>query len=92
MSKLMNLAVALAAFIGGMIANDSYRNKRTVENVAPHIDKLTSRVDKLDVEMDSLAAVRCINVTTPRFDVSIYPVENLGTRKLTVPVTLTANP
>lgn len=43
---------------------------------------LTARVAELERRADEQAKVRCLNVTTPRMDLAIFPVENLGRRSV----------
>lgn len=42
---------------------------------------LIARLEALEVRADQQAKIRCLNVTTGKLDVAIFPVENLGVKK-----------
>lgn len=42
-----------------------------------------ARLDALEAGAAAQAKLRCLNVTTDRMDLAIFPVENLGKKKVT---------
>ena len=52
---------------------------------APLPPDLTARVEELEARVTAQARVRCLNVTTERMDLAIFPVDNLGTKRVAKP-------
>jgi hypothetical protein len=82
MNKVTNVVVVLSAFVGGLIANDAYRNKQIVRNL-PKLEDVLSHLDRMDESLAKITVTRCMNITTP--SLSIYQVPNVGVMKLPPP-------
>lgn len=58
-------------------------NRREVEQALPPADPgLLERITALEQRADEQARFRCLNVTTDRMDLAIFPADNLGKKKV----------
>lgn len=71
------MTAVLGALVGAMAA--------TPRPPPPDLAPLLARLDALEARADAALAVRCINVTTAKMDLAIFPVDNLGVKKVAKP-------
>jgi hypothetical protein len=78
MKPVMQAVVVLAAFVGGMMANDSYRNKQTVRKVDASIADTMAKLQELQEYVLDIEAGKCMNVT-------VFCAENVGVHRIPKP-------
>ena len=79
---LVGLATVASLYVGYVVGAQETRAAAKRESIEPG---LLERVQELEVRSATLAKLRCVSFTTEKLDVQIYPVENLGTKKVVKP-------
>lgn len=74
-------ALGLMAVIAGVSMWRLGEGKNPPQTLPPEAGVL-GRLDALEARADAQAKLRCLNVTTGKLDVAIFPVENLGVKKV----------
>jgi hypothetical protein len=74
----MFIGGVLTATIGALVLS---KPAEPESKLALPVD-LALRVAALEESVAAQAKVRCMNITTPRMDLAVFPVENLGVEKV----------
>jgi hypothetical protein len=77
------LGMVLIAAVTLAVSREEWR--ALAQRPSPPPVSLVARVAELEARADAQAKIRCLNVTTDRMDLAIFPVENLGTKKVVKP-------
>jgi hypothetical protein len=68
----------LGGFTVGMVHD--YREWKALK--PPVAPSLSAHIEAIDRKVTALATERCMTVNTPVLNVSVYPVENVGTHRV----------
>lgn len=82
------VAAVCAAGLLGMMLMALADKPGTIKGANPEQEVVASwatRVEALEARVEAQAKIRCLNVTTDRMDLAIFPVDNLGKAKVTKP-------
>ena len=81
-------ALGLMTIIAGVAlwnANATARAAEKALQTPPPEPGIVARLDALEARAEAQAKMRCFNVNTDRLDAAIFPVENLGVKKVAKP-------
>lgn len=84
-AEVVTLVLCLAvAFAAGGAVGAHYAPKKPPQTLGSE-ELFRGRMEELERRVDEQARIRCLHVTTERMDLTIYPVENLGVKKVSKP-------
>ena len=78
-------SMVVSALVVGWTGAVLLRDPKLPPSPLPPDTLLQGRIEALERRADEQARIRCLNVTTPKFDMMIVQTENLGKAKVAKP-------